>query len=138
MIYMNKKYIIILILMLTIGFASLTTNLIINSKVDMSLLESDLEVIFKEVLLNKENNDKAFIIDNGKSFIYSADELINVKDTSNIDYTIMNKSHQYDMEVKVSCTTDYKDYLSYTSETINKSILIKAGEVISGNIITEL
>ncbi len=134
----NRIMLITLVTMLTIGFASLTTNLIINSKVDIGLLESDLDVIFKEVLLNKENNDKAFIIENGKSFIYSADELVNINQTSNIDYTIMNKSHQYDMEVKVTCTSDYKEYLKYTSETIDKSILIEAGEVISGNIITEL
>ncbi len=134
----NRIMLITLVTMLTIGFASLTTNLIINSKVDVGLLESDLDVIFKEVLLNKENNDKAFIIDNGKSFIYSADELEELNQTSNIDYTIMNKSHQYDMEVKVTCTTDYDNYLSYTSETIDKSILIEAGEVVTGNVITEL
>ena len=134
----KRTMVIMLIILLTVGFASLTTSLIVNSKVDLGLLESDLDVIFKEVLLNKENNDKAFIIEDGKSFIYSADDLVELNQTSEIDYTIMNKSHQYDMEVKVTCITDYEDHLNYTSETIDKSILVEAGEVITGNLISEL
>ena len=141
---MEKKYIFLILLLLTIGFASVNTYLDLNGKVDMSMLESDLEVVFKEVLLNKENSSNAFIIEEGKSFIYSADDLNNINDKSELDYVVMNQSHQYDVEVRVSCTTDYEENLSYNGTfdnnklPIETGILIEAGEIKRGNIITEL
>ena len=141
---MEKKYIFLILLLLTIGFASVNTYLDLNGKVDMSMLESDLEVVFKEVLLNKENSSNAFIIEEGKSFIYSADDLNNINDKSELDYVVMNQSHQYDVEVRVSCTTDYEENLNYNGTfdnnklPIETGILIEAGEIKRGNIITEL
>ncbi len=140
----NKKSIIILILLLIIGFASVTTTLVLNGKVGVGVELDDFDVIFIEALLDGKENVKATISEDKKTITFSTDKLINVGDTSRLDYKVKNTSTQYNADVEINCTNEDNEYIKATSEfdgneiPLKEPVNIKAQEVKSGYINVKL
>nr|MCR5223931.1 hypothetical protein [Bacilli bacterium] len=64
---------IILLLLLAVGFASVTTNLIINNNVNISAKTDDFSVVFKSA--NTEEESTATISEDKKVITYITKEL---------------------------------------------------------------
>ena len=136
----NRIGIILLLLLLTVGFATVTANLIINNNANISATPDDFSVIF--ISATSEEGGTATISNDKKMITYSTKELKNIGDKAELDYTIKNNSSQYDAEIDMSISFDntYASYFRITYETFDdtNTVLIDAKEEKSGKIIIEL
>ena len=111
--------IIILMIILSIGFAAVTTNLIINGAAIVGINPSDFDIYFS--FAKAEQGGTATISDDGKVITYSTKLLTKVNDKARLDYTVTNNSSNYDANVVVGWnavdTISGKDYSSYYSVT---------------------
>ena len=112
-----KTIIICLLFILIIGFASFSSNLITNSQSIISKNESDFNIYFSKVVAN-DNSDVN--ISDGNTITYSNIKLMNVGDSSFIQYIIVNDSSQYDADINIIMNMDesYKDYIKLTYEDV--------------------
>ena len=121
---MTKKGIVLVLLMLTVGFASLTTSLYINGTIRVRSSAEDFE---KNVIFSSASAEKgtATISTDGKTLTYTTDALKTINETSTLSYTITNNS-QYGAQFStpsVVCTptnsTDalMEEYLALTIGT---------------------
>lgn len=125
---MIKKHwmIITLVLLLTVGFATINTVLNINGS--LGLGETDFEIKFNRSVLDGANRP-SFINKEGTTITFNSNDL--QVGNSILDYEIVNKSRQYDAEVQVSCQTDAKNVkINNTSEPLR----LNSGEVTEGSI----
>ncbi len=111
----NKISIVVLLLLLTIGFAAVTTNLIINNQAKIGI-SNDYDVYFSSA--STEAGSTATITNNGYTLNYSTKSLVNVGDYSELFYEVYNESTQYDADVEVTLNVntivdgvDYSDYI---------------------------
>lgn len=96
---MEKKYIFLILLLLTIGFASVNTVLDLKGSVNFSFDQNYFELGIAKLELNGiEQNDN--ISSDGQSFTFSA------KKNDVLSYSVLNNSLQYDAKVKLSCSPD--------------------------------
>ncbi len=95
---MKKHFVIfVIIFLVTIGYATLTTTLDINGNITMSENIDDFKIEITNLVINNEN--KKILIDNNKksfTFIGTGADVIN--------YTVTNYSYQYDADIVLSCT----------------------------------
>ncbi|MCR5223596.1 MAG: InlB B-repeat-containing protein [Bacilli bacterium] len=113
---MKKKSllgIIVLVLLLTIGFASVTTNLLINNTANIGLNKNDFNVIFTNV----SSSENATISEDGTSITYVTPTFSSVGYSSMLTYTVTNNSSQYDAEVEITITDE--DGYEIDSEYLN-------------------
>lgn len=139
----NKKF-FILILLLVIGFASISATLVINGNTKVAANIDDFNVIFIEALLDGEEDTKATISEDKKTITFSTNKLTTKGDSSKLDYKVKNISTQYDGDVIINCTNEANEYISimssFNGETLplNDPINMQAQEVKSGFINAEL
>lgn len=141
---MKNKKVFILILLLVIGFASISATLVINGNTKVATNLDDFNVIFIEALLDGEEDTKATISEDKKTITFSTDKLTTKGDSSKLDYKVKNISTQYDGDVIINCTNEANEYISimssFNGETLplNDPINMQAQEVKSGFINAEL
>ena len=109
----SKIGIVILILFLVIGFALVTTNLIINGGVKIGT--ADFDVYFSYVNTNTGNT--ATISNDKKTITFNTKELNTVGEQAVLVFRVMNSSRDYDASVSINANiTDIvngKDYSEY-------------------------
>jgi hypothetical protein len=150
---MNKKIsIVVLLLLLSIGFAAVTTNLILNGQARIGA-NSDFDVYFSRVASN-DDEDTIEISSDKHSLNFNTKLLDEADDRSVFYYEITNGSMEFDANVSfninINSSIDYSDYISIdfsyldsenqtdveiTNETV---INIPAGYTKQGKIIIEL
>lgn len=139
---MNKRtkiYLIITVLLLTVGFASVTTNLIVNANSNISANLNDFNVYFSEA---RATNGEASINDEKTVITYNTNTLKNINNTSILNYVVTNDSFQYDVNVRVS--VDYNeilnDYIEITQEGFvnDNDVIVNAQEEVPGKITIKL
>lgn len=105
----NKRRILLLvILVMAIGFAAVSTTLYINGTVGIS---SNLEDFEEGVIFTKASttHGDAKISEDGKTITYKTGDLSKIGGESILNFTIKNKSHQYDAEAIIKCFAKDKD-----------------------------
>ena len=141
---MKNKQFFILILLLVIGFASISATLVINGNMKVAANLDDFDVIFIEGLLNGEPNESVVISGDKKTLIFITNKLTSKGDNTRIDYKVKNISTQYDGDVTINCTNEANEYVSITSSfdgktlPLTNSINMQAQEVKNGYINAEL
>ena len=141
---MKNKQFFILILLLVIGFASISATLIINGNTKVAANIDDFNVIFIEGFLNGETNENIVISGDKKTLTFTTNILTNINDIARIDYKVKNISTQYDGDVTINCTNEANEYVNVTSSfdgqnlPLTNSINMQAQEVKSGYINAEL
>lgn len=141
---MKKRNVIILIILLVIGFASVSTTLILNGTIGIGANLEDFDVVFVEALLNGEESSNVLISENKKTITFASDKLSIVGDTARLDYKVKNTSTQYDADVTINCTNVTSEYVTLTGNFDNNEfplenpLNIKAQEVKSGFIDVKL
>ncbi len=142
-----KKGIIIALILMSIGFAAVTTSLVINGTINYGYDSDEFDVYFSEAILDGEVRSEELIDTNKKSITFTTKELSKQGDRSILEYQVMNNSKQYDAEVAIECerlTADGQESeqeitSEYTEITPSpKSLTVKAQESRKGTITVEL
>ena len=99
----RKSAIIVAILIMCVGFAAISTTLIINGSTKVSENTDDFSVIFTAATLDGADVYASVIDDTKKIINFNTKDLKNVGDTSVLKYEVTNNSANYDAEVSVNC-----------------------------------
>ena len=130
----KKKSILLAILLMAVGFAAVTTNLIINGSTSINANNADFKVLFtKAVLDDVENNS---LITDDTHIVFDTKELKNVGDKSVLVYTINNNSRNYDADITMSFSPETTEYIRVTNVLDSNSLA--AGEETDGTLTIEL
>ena len=136
----KKSMLIVAILLMSIGFASISTTLIINGNAKVSENNEDFSVTFTAASLDGKDVYSSVVNDTKKTISFITPELSKVGDDSVLTYEVTNNSSQYDAEIKVTCVP--KDgvtkYTSIKNKLDNDTTVVKAKETLNGTLTVTL
>ena len=128
---MRKRNVIILIFLLLIGFASVTSTLVIKGNLNLGFNTTsfDADVIFTRA---ETPYGKASIGETKKEITFETEKLENVNQTSVLEFDVTNKSRDYDASVTINCglTEEFKSYSEYVRIDTD---LLSPFELLSGS-----
>ena len=134
---MKKKGIIVTILMLTVGFAAISTTLIINGSAKVGENTDDFSVIFTAASLDGTDVYANVVSQDKKTITFETSDLKTLNQTSVLTYEITNNSANYDAEVEVNCKVKDNGTAKYTSiENVleGNATVIKAKNTVNGTL----
>ena len=137
----RKSIIAVTILLLAIGFAAISTTLIINGSTKVGENTDDFSVIFTAASLDGTDVYKNVISADKKTITFETNDLKTLNQTSILNYEVTNNSANYDAEVQVNCKTKENTTAKYTSiknELENNATVIKAKEKLNGTLTVTL
>ena len=137
----KKSAIIIAIILMSIGFASISTTLIINGNAKVSENQDDFSVIFTKATLDGQDVYKNVIREDKKTITFETSELKTLNQTSILTYEVTNNSSQYDANVTVTCVPKEGTTAKYTSiknKLENDATVVKAKSSINGTLTVTL
>ena len=138
---MKKSAIIVAIVFMMIGFAAVSTTLIINGNARVSENNEDFSVIFTKASLDGEDVYSSIVDDTKKVITFTSKDLSKVGDKSTLTYEVTNNSANYDAEVQVNCKVKENTTVKYTSiknELENNATVVKAKETLNGTLTVTL
>ena len=115
----NKKLIMLVLLIMIVGFAALSTTLYINGATNINANKDDFNVFFSDAYVNGAQ-DKSVITDD--THITFITELSTLGETYVLDYEVKNGSKNYDAELEMECTAS-SEYLTVTNDFDTDTIL---------------
>ena len=128
----NKKGLIFaLIILMSVGFAAVTTTLIINGKTTIAENEEDYQVYFSGAVVDKEDYTNEIISKDKKTITFETKELMKENDTSELKYDVTNGSTQYDANVSIKVSKENDDLIEVTN-TYDDSKNLSARETRTG------
>ncbi len=130
---MNKRrsLIFILIVFLILGFASITTTLVINGVLNIGENTDDFKIIFTSAKLDgRKRND--FISEDKKHIEFISNELKEIDDETRLVYEVTNTSRNYDAEVHIECESGSNEYIQFQYSPYDMEVL--AGETKTGTL----
>lgn len=126
---MKKNKVILLVLMLVIGFAAVSTTLILNGTLNIGFNTPEFDVYFSNAIEDGVENKKLIKDDTHISFIKD----MTLKDeTYTLDYDVTNGSKNYDASLTISCT-ESNEYIEVTN-TFDTTTNLPATETRSGKL----
>ena len=137
----KKASLTITILLLAIGFAAVSTTLIINGNATVSENTEDFSVMFTSASLDGQDVYANVISEDKKTITFETKELKTLNQTSVLNYEVTNNSANYDAEVQVNCKTKENTTAKYTSiknELKGNATVIKAKETLNGTLTVTL
>ena len=137
----RKSAIILAILIMCVGFAAISTTLIINGSAKVSENADDFSIIFTAATLDGTDVYTSVIDDTKKIINFNTKDLKNVGDTSVLAYEVTNNSSNYDAEVSVNCKVKENTTAKYTSiknELEGNATVVKAKTSLNGTLIVTL
>ena len=111
----KKSVIIVAILLMSIGFAAISTTLILNGSVNVSENNEDFSVIFTAASIDGNDVYSTAVDATKKTITFETSELKTLNQTSILTYEVTNNSSQYDAEVNVTCVPKTGTTAKYTS-----------------------
>ncbi len=127
----RKSVIIMLILFLAIGFATVSTTLVLNGILAVGENKDDFNIIFTSARLDgRKRND--FISEDKKHINFVSNELKTLDDKAILTYEITNTSRNYDADITLTCTAGTTELitLEYTPHQMD----VPAGETKTGTL----
>ena len=137
----KKSVLIVAILLMSIGFAAISTTLIINGNAKVSENQDDFSVIFTAATLDGKDVYSSVVDETKKIITFETSELKTLNQTSILNYEVTNNSSNYDAEVKVTCVPKDGTTAKYTSiknELENDATVVKAKETLNGTLTVTL
>lgn len=137
----RKSALIIAILIMSIGFAAISTTLIINGSTTVSENVDDFSVIFTAASLDGTDVYADVISQDKKTITFETNDLKKLNQKSILTYEVTNNSSNYDAEVKVTCvpkTGTTTKYTSIKNELENNATVVKAKETLNGTLTVTL
>ena len=130
---MKKKGILLVVLLLAVGFAAVTTTLFINGTTNIGTNKEDFEVYYSKALVNGVE-DNTVIQDD--THIVFTQEMKSVGETYVLDYDVTNGSRNYDAALTMSCT-ESNEYLNVTN-VFDTTTNLEATKTRTGKLTIEL
>ena len=143
---MNKKGIMVALVLMSIGFAAVATTLTITGTINYGYDTKDFNVYFSEAILDGVVNNDLIEKTEKKSITFETKDLSTIGDRSILEYQVMNNSKQYDATVAIKCervdgegnvsdnqTSDYTEIIPSP-----ESLTVKAQESRKGTVTVEL
>ena len=133
----KKSMLIIAIILMSIGFAAISTTLIINGNANVSENQDDFSVIFTAATLDGKDVYSSVVDETKKIITFETSELKTLNQTSILTYEVTNNSSNYDADVKVTCVPKEGTTAKYTSiknELANNATVVKAKEKLNGTL----
>ena len=137
----NKASIVVAILLLAVGFAAVSTTLIINGSTKVSENADDFSVIFTAAALDGTDVYANVISQDKKTITFETNDLKTLNQTSVLNYIVTNNSSNYDAEVQVTCKVKENTtakYTSITNELENNATVVKAKNSVNGTLTVTL
>ena len=137
----NKVMLVITILLLAVGFAAISTTLIINGTAKVGENTDDFSVIFTKATLDGTDVYENVISQDKKTVTFETNDLKTLNQTSVLTYEVTNNSANYDAEVQVNCKVKDNTEAKYTSiknELENNATVVKAKESVNGTLTVNL
>ena len=113
----KKASIVVAILLLAVGFAAVSTTLIINGSVNIGENTDDFSVIFTKATLDGQDVYANVISEDKKTITFETSDLKSLNQSSVLNYEVTNNSSNYDAEVSVNCKVKDGTKAKYTSIT---------------------
>ena len=137
----KRASIVVAILLLAVGFAAVSTTLIINGNTKVSENTDDFSVIFTAATLEGKDVYTNVISQDKKTITFETSDLKTLNQTSVLNYEVTNNSSNYDAEVQVNCKVKDNAEAKYTSiknELENNATVVKAKETLNGTLTVTL
>ena len=133
----KKSAIIIAIILMSIGFAAVSTTLIINGNAKVSENSEDFSVIFTAASIDGNDVYSTAVDDTKKIITFTTSELKTLNQTSVLTYEVTNDSSNYDANVNVTCvpkTGTTAKYTSIKNKVENDVTVVKAKSSVNGTL----
>ena len=111
----KKSMLIIAILLMSIGFAAISTTLILNGNANVSENNEDFSVIFTAASIDGNDVYSTAVDETKKTITFTTSELKTLNQTSILTYEVTNNSSNYDAKVTVTCVPSTGTTAKYTS-----------------------
>ena len=137
----KKSMLIIAILLMSIGFAAISTTLIINGNANVSENNEDFSVIFTAASIDGKDVYSTAVDETKKTITFTTSELKTLNQTSILTYEVTNNSSNYDANVTVTCvpkTGTTAKYTSIKNKLENDATVVKAKETLNGTLTVTL
>ena len=137
----KRASIIVAILLLAVGFAAISTTLIINGNTSVGENTDDFDVIFTKASLDGTDVYNTVIDSTKKIINFTTSDLKILNQTSVLTYEVTNNSSNYDAEVEVNCKVKDNTTAKYTSiENVleGNATVIKAKNTVNGTLTVTL
>ena len=137
----KKSMLIIAILLMSIGFAAISTTLIINGNAKVSENNEDFSVIFTAASIDGKDVYSTAVDETKKTITFTTSELKTLNQTSILTYEVTNNSSNYDANVTVTCvpkTGTTAKYTSIKNKLENDATVVKAKETLNGTLMVTL
>ena len=111
---------------MSIGFAAVSTTLIINGIISISENKDDFDIYFSSAMIDTEDYTNEIISKDKKTITYTSKELKKENDATTLTYEITNGSTQYDARGTVKVTIEENEYIEVENKIdIEKDIKAK-------------
>ena len=133
----KKSMIIVAILLMSIGFASISTTLIFNGNAKVSENNEDFSVIFTAASIDGKDVYSTAVDETKKTITFTTGELKTLNQTSILTYEVTNNSSNYDANVTVTCvpkTGTTAKYTSIKNKLENDETVVKAKSSVNGTL----
>ena len=137
----KKSMLIIAILLMSIGFAAISTTLILNGNAKVSENNEDFSVIFTAASIDGTDVYATAVDETKKIITFTTSELKTLNQTSILTYEVTNNSSNYDANVTVTCVPKEGTTAKYTSiknKLKNDTTVVKAKETLNGTLTVTL
>ena len=137
----KKSMLIIAILLMSIGFAAISTTLIINGNAKVSENNEDFSVIFTAASVDGKDVYATAVDETKKTITFTTSELKTLNQTSILTYEVTNNSSNYDANVTVTCVPKEGTTAKYTSiknKLDNDATVVKAKSSVNGTLTVTL
>ena len=137
---MRKRNVIILIFLLLIGFASVTSTLVINGNLNIGYNEDFSSSV---VYTRAETEDgTAEINQNEKNITFETKKLENVSETATLEFDVTNKSRNYNASVTINCGLkenfeSFSEYLNIETDIVSP-FKLESSETKTGRLVVTL
>lgn len=133
---MKKRNVMILVILLIVGFASVSTTLVLNGVIGIGSDQDDFNIIFTNAKLNNIERKDFIDPDTKQTLTFETNKLTTLDEEAILDYEVTNTSRLYDGEVVINCIVPENEYVTVEYEP--KSMEVKAGESKIGKITARL
>ena len=136
---MKKRVgLLVIIMLMCVGFAAISTTLIINGNTKVSENTQDFDIYFSKARLDTVDVYENVISEDKKTITFETNELRKIGDTSVLTYEVTNNSNNYDAEVSLTCTPTSGEYTSITNELDARDNIVEARNTAKGRVTIKL